>query len=88
MTAIVQSKLGAVTHPLVTGMYLKKDFGSPFAAHHDDVLVIETNFPVREGDTKTFNDCLSDLLADLPEIQEKAEASIGRFDRVDIRYLH
>jgi len=69
-------------------MYLKKDFGAPASNHHDDVLVIETKFPVRDGDTRNFNACLSDLLSDLPELQREAEARIGRFDRVDIRYMH
>jgi len=88
MTALLDTKLAEVTHPLVVDMYLKKDFGGPTTQHHDDVLVIETKFPVRDGDTRNFNACLSDLLSDLPELQREAEARIGRFDRVDIRYMH
>ena len=83
-----QNKLGAVSHPLVAAMYLKKDFGAPFSKHQEDVLVIETNFPVDETDPKSFNACLSDLLSDLPNIQTEAEAKVGPFDRVDIRTSH
>lgn len=83
-----QNKLGAVTHPLVATMYLKKDFGAPFSKQQEDVLVIETNFPVDETDHKTFNACLSDLLSDLPDLQSQAEAKVGPFDRVDIRTSH
>ena len=88
MTDLIQSKLAPVTHPLIADMYLKKDFGSPSSHHHDDVLVIEAKFPVRDGDIRNFNACLSDLLSDLPELQREAEAAIGHFDRVDIRYMH
>lgn len=83
-----QNKLGAVSHPLVASMYLKKDFGAPFSKHQEDVLVIETNFPADEADTKSFNACLSDLLSDLPSLQAEAEARVGPFDRVDIRTSH
>lgn len=80
-----ENKLNAVSHPLVAQMYLKKDFGAPFSQHQEDVLVIETNFPVDEADTRSFNACLSDLLSDLPDLQIQAEAKVGPFDRVDIR---
>ena len=83
-----QNRLDAVSHPLVAQMYLKKDFGAPFARHHEDVLVIETNFPVDESDARSFNACLSDLLSDLPSLQTQAEARVGPFDRVDIRTSH
>jgi hypothetical protein len=83
-----QNKLGAVTHPLVATMYLKKDFGAPFSKHHEDVLVIETNFPVDEKDHTSFDACLADLLSDLPDLQTQAEARVGPFDRVDIRSHH
>lgn len=89
MTTLLQNnKLAPVTHPLIADMYLKKDFGSPSTSHHDDVLVIEAKFPVRDGDTRNFNACLSDLLNDLPELQREVEAAVGPFDRVDIRYMH
>jgi hypothetical protein len=88
MMISAQNKLGALTHPLVAGMYLKKDFGAPFSGHQEDVLVIETNFPVDEKDHKSFDACLSDLLSDLPSLQIEAEARIGPFDRVDIRTSH
>jgi hypothetical protein len=83
-----QNKLGAISHPLVASMYLKKDFGAPFSKHQEDVLVIETNFPVDESNAKSFNACLSDLLSDLPNLQTEAEAKVGPFDRVDIRTAH
>lgn len=83
-----QNKLGSVTHPLVATMYLKKDFGAPFSKHNEDVLVIETNFPVDESDHKSFDACLADLLSDLPDLQTQAEARVGPFDRVDIRTSH
>ena len=85
MMIATENKLNAVSHPLVAQMYLKKDFGAPFSAHHEDVLVIETNFPVDETDARSFNACLSDLLSDLPNLQVQAEAKVGPFDRVDIR---
>ena len=75
-----QNKLGAVSHPLVAAMYLKKDFGAPFSKHQEDVLVIETNFPVDEADTKSFNACLSDLLSDLPMLAVST-------DRIDAELL-
>lgn len=85
MMIATENKLNAVSHPLVAQMYLKKDFGAPFSRHHEDVLVIETNFPVDETDARSFNACLSDLLSDLPNLQVQAEAKVGPFDRVDIR---
>lgn len=88
MMLSTQNKLGTITHPLVANMYLKKDFGAPFAKHHEDVLVIETNFPVDETNTRSFNACLNDLLSDLPDLQVQAEAKVGPFDRVDIRTHH
>ncbi|MCB1538390.1 MAG: hypothetical protein H6865_04430 [Rhodospirillales bacterium] len=83
-----QNKLEAVSHPLITQMYLKKDFGAPFSRRNEDVLVIETGFPVDESDPKSFNTCLADLLNDLPSLQAQAEARVGPFDRIDIRTAH
>lgn len=83
-----QNKLSTITHPLVAAMYLKKDFGAPLTQHQEDVLVIETSFPVDEHDEKSFSACMADLLSDLPDLQVQAEAKVGPFDRVDIRYAH
>lgn len=71
-----------VTHPLVSSMYLKKDYRSMH--DFDDVLVIETNFS-HDGKDEDFDACLAELLYDLHDLQVEAENKVGHIDRVDIR---
>ncbi len=69
-----------VTHPLVSSIYLKKDYGG---RDSEDVLVIETNFT--ENDNDNYDLYLTRLLGDLHDLQVQAERKIGHFDRIDIR---
>jgi hypothetical protein len=73
----VPEQLKSVTHPLISSMYLKKDYGA--IRDGEDVLVIETNF---DG---SHDSSLMELLGDLPTLQLLAEQKVGAFDRVDIR---
>ncbi len=77
----VPERLTSVTHPLVSSIYLKKDYGR--ARDSKDVLVIETNFPNNGSDLADSR--LSKLLYDLHDLQVQAEEKMGHFDRVDIR---
>lgn len=77
----VPERLTSVTHPLVSSIYLKKDYGG--AHDSEDVLVIETNFP--NNGSYVSGARLSELLYDLHDLQVQAEEKIGHFDRVDIR---
>lgn len=70
-----------VMHPLVSSIYLKKDYGG--GQNSEDVLVIETNFSERNNDS--YDDFLTRLLGDLHDLQVQAERKIGHFDRIDIR---
>ncbi len=78
----VPEQLNAVSHPMVTSMYLKKDYGS---SGDEDVLVIETNYSKSEEDYESFDSYLMDLLLDLNDLKRQAEDKIGHFDRIDIR---
>jgi len=83
-----KNKLNTIVHPLVASMYLKHEFGGKYSNAREDALVIETNFPVDDQESKKFDSYLADLLADLPEIQTQVEARVGPFDRVYIRSFH
>jgi hypothetical protein len=78
----VPEVLTSVTHPLVSSMYLKKDYRSMH--DFDDVLVIETNFS-HDGRPEDFDERLAELLYDLHDLQVEAERKVGHIDRVDIR---
>lgn len=78
----VPEQLNAVSHPMVTSMYLKKAYGS---SGDEDVLVIETNYSKSEEDYESFDSYLMDLLLDLNDLKRQAEDKIGHFDRIDIR---
>jgi hypothetical protein len=78
----VPEVLTSVSHPLVSSIYLKKDYGSANSA--EDVLVIETNF-TEAGEDENYEACLTTLLGDLHDLQIQAEEKIGHFDRIDIR---
>lgn len=73
-----------ITHPLVSDIYLKKEFG--YGHHSENVLVIEARSnDDEEMEFNTFDSYLIDLLTDLEDLKEQAEEKIGKFDRVDIR---
>ena len=76
-------RLTSVTHPLISSIYLKKEYGAKDAV--EDVLVIETNFSQGEHEADHFDTSLTELLGDLQDLQLQAEEKIGHFDRVDIR---
>lgn len=75
--------LNAIRHPLISSLYMKKDFNARSEAK--DVLVIETRFPNGKADRKSFETCLMDLLGDLEGLKNQVERRVGRFDRVDIK---
>jgi hypothetical protein len=77
----IPEKLTHVTHPLISSIYLKKDYSGRHSS--EDVLVIETNFT--EGNDEIYDTCLTRLLGDLHDLQVQAERKIGHFDRIDIR---
>lgn len=76
----VPEQVMRVMHPLVSSIYLKKNYGGQIS---EDVLVIETNFSERNDDS--YDVFLTRLLGDLHDLQVQAERKIGRFDRIDIR---
>jgi hypothetical protein len=78
----VPERVTSVTHPLISSIYLKKDYSGVRSS--EDVLVIETNFSHEEPE-ENFDTHLSALLSDLHDLQIQAEEKIGHFDRVDIR---
>lgn len=71
-----------ITHPLINAMYMKRDFTNP---KHGNVLVIDTNFADSDEEHDAFDSYLTDLLLDLEDLKQQAEAKVGKFDRVDIR---
>ncbi len=79
-----QQILTNVSHPLVTGMYTKRDYDGTNKAQ--EVLVIETN--MEETEFYARDDRLIDLLTDLNELRMMAEDKIGHIDRIDIRPSH
>ncbi len=76
-------KLHTITHPLVSSIYLRKDFDRR-NGHPEDVLVIKTSFSDPDYDYETFDSYLVDLLLDLETLKKQAETCIGPFDRIDI----
>lgn len=80
-----QQTLNGITHPLISSIFLKKDFSDP-SKYHEDVLVIETNFNHNDAEhDEAFDSYLIELLSDLNDLKVQAEEKIGKFDRVDIR---
>lgn len=75
----VPEKVQAITHPLVSSMYLKH------APAGEDVLIIETNFSQEEEDSEQYEEHLTELLFDLENLKMLAEEKIGKVDRIDIR---
>lgn len=81
----VHNSLTGISHPLISSIFLKKDFAEDSAKYHEDVLVIETNFTHDNTKDEAFETYLNALLLDLPDLKMQAEEKVGRFDRVDIR---
>ncbi len=81
----VPQPVKSVSHPLIKGMYLKKDFHRPL--RNQDVLVIETiNLSQNNYENaSSFDSALSGLLMDLEMLKKDVEREVGPFDRVDIR---
>lgn len=77
----VPERITSVSHPLVSSIYLKKDYANDAS----DVLVIETNFSHTDNENDQFDSYLTELLGDLRELKAEAEKKVGHFDRVDIR---
>ena len=71
-------RLKDITHPLVTTLYLKEDFGASGTPH--STLVIRTNFNFAND-----QEPLLDLLEDLDELRDRAREKGARFDHIDIR---
>ncbi len=81
----LQDTIPAISHPLISSVYLKTDFGTDMSQYREDVLVIEPNFNHENTDHESFDLYLTTLLGDLQDIQHQAEERLGHFDRVDIR---
>ncbi|MCD8497034.1 MAG: hypothetical protein LRZ85_02480 [Alphaproteobacteria bacterium] len=80
----IPQHVSGITHPLISDMYLKKDFGR--GPHHEDVLVIETRrTPANDSGVGRFEDYLAALLPDLEDLKEQAERKVGHIDRIDIK---
>lgn len=80
----VPQPVKSVSHPLIKGMYMKKDFRR--RSRDEDVLVIETiDIPSNDDKEPTFDYILSGLLMDLEDLKRDIEREVGPFDRVDIR---
>jgi hypothetical protein len=79
----VPEKLKAFTHPHISSMHMKKDFGA-YNTRTEDVLVIDTTLS-EEADKESFEDSLMEILLDLDALKAKAERSFGKIDRIDIR---
>jgi hypothetical protein len=79
----VPEEMKSITHPLISSIYLKKDYGAEPGSQ--DVLVIKTNFDDVSDEYSDYDTYLMELLTDLDELKAQAEDSVGHFDRIDIR---
>ncbi len=80
----VPQPVRTVSHPLIKGMYMKKDFYR--RSRDEDVLVIETiDIPGNDDKEPSFDYVLSGLLMDLEDLKKDIEREVGPFDRIDIR---
>ncbi len=83
MIANTVKKVTGISHPLISDMYLKKDFSSK----KQNILVIRAR---SQGDNDenldhdAFDSYLVDLLTDLEELKNKVQKKVGKFSRVDI----
>lgn len=79
----LQKNLG-ITHPLIKNAYFKKDCTTN-KNKEEDVLVLETyHHSKKSSEYETFDTYMIDLLTDLQDLKDQAEAKIGHIDRIDI----
>lgn len=81
-TRQLQRNLG-ITHPSVRDAYLKT-VSNPDHTKFEDVLVLETYHEDGKQELDGFDSYLIELLNDLEDLKNKAEAKVGHIDRVDI----
>ena len=75
-----------VIHPFIDSIYLKKEFNNDAGEKTKNVLVIETKRDGRKVTMENRNKKLLSFLADLDLIKDAVEKSVGKFDRLDIKY--
>ncbi|MDY0029066.1 MAG: hypothetical protein RBR86_03890 [Pseudobdellovibrionaceae bacterium] len=82
---IMSQNLQSISHPLVSDLYVKREWGrhSPFECQ--DVLVIEANFSDRVMNYNAYSALLSELMLALPHIKDQVEDNVGSIDRIDIK---
>lgn len=82
---IMNQNLHSVCHPLVSDMYVKREFSANHPGMSEDVLIIEANFSEKEMDHSLYSSMMSDLFLALPDIRDQVESSVGAIDRIDIK---
>lgn len=82
----MQEEITGITHPYITGLYLKHNYDR--AGKAEDVLVIETDFDPSKKENGHTIPAYLDLLNDLGLLQKAAEEKVGHVDRIDIRQNH
>lgn len=82
---VLSQNIQHIAHPLVSDIYIKREYNQGKVEQCQDILIIETNFSAVASDYTTYNSLLSDLYLALPAIKDQVEDSIGPIDRVDIK---
>lgn len=86
---MVPEYVTGITHPLISGVYHKKEYTGGNHPRQQDVLIIETlsqnSFGADHDAYDSFDSYLLDLLLDLDSLKKQAESKIGAIDRIDIR---
>lgn len=82
---IMNNNIQSISHPLVSDIYVKREYVRGNLALCNDVLVIEANFSDAKTDYQVYSAKLAELLMALPFIRDQVEETVGSIDRVDIK---
>lgn len=82
---IMNTSIQSISHPLVSDIYVKREYVRGNPAMCNDVLVIEANFSDAKVDYQVYSAKLAELLMALPFIRDQVEENVGSIDRVDIK---
>ena len=79
-----QNALGAMVHPMVREMYMKKTSENK---RTQDILVIEPEFENSQKDTQHTHDHndFNSFWVELGELQKQAKRECGNIDYIDVR---
>ena len=82
---VLNNNIQTISHPLVSDIYVKREYVRGNPALCNDVLVIEANFSDSKTDYQGYSAKLAELLMALPAIRDQVEDTVGVIDRVDIK---